>query len=74
METCDRCGCELFDFYHFEYFHSHEGNRRYKNLCPECKRQFDAFLDGYDVVYAYSDNYISTNAPDGYEPIVGGQD
>jgi len=71
MEFCDRCGVELFDFYHLEVFHSHIGDKEYTNLCPECKRKLDVFLNEEKKKITDSTFTVSMNIPDGYEVLEG---
>jgi hypothetical protein len=78
MKNCDRCGCEIFDFYYLSYAHSDRDEEGNLVICPRCKHQFDEFMhfrkagiEGKEIGKQNSKFTITFNVPDDYEIIRG---
>jgi len=85
MNTCDRCGCELFDFYYLSYAHYKNNEEGHFYLCPECLFEIKALLNNVGKrrkvnVKSFKQGFdretytVSFDLPDGYDIIKGADD
>ncbi len=78
-KNCDRCGCELFDFYYMSFAHYRNNEEGHFYLCPECMFKIKEVLGEKVKVEARHikksvDNKtytVSFELPDGYDIIRG---